>query len=111
MEDRYKAADLQNPFTVLRSTPTADGAGGSTQVEAQVGSTHFAKLITVRGDERTLNDGLAATVEVVFVTWAAIDIRSTDVLLHNGIRYNVRSIAPPGTSRFQKVTAESGVVS
>lgn len=110
MKEHYSAGQLQNPFTVLRKTPVADGAGGYTDSEAQVGGTHFAFLRPLRGDERTLNDGLAATVEMMFVTWAAIDIRSTDTLLHNGIRYNVTSILPPGLSRFQEVTAVSGVV-
>lgn len=88
----------------------ADGAGGFTDTEAQVGGTHFAFLRPLRGDERTLNDGLAATVEVLFVTWAAIDIRSSDTLVHNSIRYNVTSLLPAGLSRFQEISAVSGVV-
>lgn len=111
MGEHYQAGQLQNPFTVLRKTSTADGAGGFTVAEAQVGGTHWAHLRPLRGDERALNDGLAASMEMMFVTWAAVDIRSSDVLLHNGVRYNVRSLLPPGLSKFQEVTAESGVVS
>lgn len=111
MAEHYQAGQLQNPFTILRKTPSADGAGGFTDVEAQVGPAHFAAIRPLRGSERVLNDGLAASVEMMFVTWAAIDIRSTDVLLYAGLRYNVRTLNPPGLSKFREVLTESGVVS
>lgn len=111
MAEHYQAGQLQNPFTILRKVSTADGAGGFTDVEAQVGSAHLAFIRAVRGSERVLNDGLAAVGEVLFVMWAAIDVRTTDVLLYNGLRYNVRSLPPAGLSKFREVLTESGAVS
>jgi hypothetical protein len=111
MAEHYHSDQLVNPFTILRKTPSADGAGGYTEVEAQVGGTHLAGMRPLRGSEVSLNDGLSAVVGMLFWTWAAIEVRSTDVLLHNGIRYNVRAVKPPGLSRFQEIEAESGVVS
>lgn len=110
MGEHYQAGQLQNPFTVLRKTQAADGRGGFTDTEAQVGATHFAFVRALRGAEKQLNDGVSSSTEVMFVTWAAVDIRSTDVLLYNGGRYNVRYINPPALSKFQEIVAELGVV-
>lgn len=110
MAEHYQAGQLQNPFTVLRTTESADGQGGFNKSEAQVGATHLAFIRPLRGDERLVSDGLASINEVLFVCWAAVDVRADDVILYNGGRYNVRSIAPPALSKFQEVTAELGVV-
>lgn len=110
-EEHYRPDQFQQPFTILRRTPVADGAGGFAVTEAQVGPTHFALVRPLRGDEVALNAGLAAVVGIRLVTWAAIGILSTDVLLCNGIRYNVRALLPPGLSKYQELDAESGVVS
>jgi head-tail adaptor len=111
MAEHYNAGQLQHPFTILRKTQVADGAGGFTESEAQVGSTHFAHIRPLRGDERTQNAGLATFQEMLFVTHSAIEVRVTDVLLYNGVRYAVTSIAPPGLSTFQEISTEAGVVS
>lgn len=110
MAEHYRAGQLVNPFTVLRTTQTADGAGGYNKSEAQVGNAHLAMVRPLRGNERLVSDGLASIDEVLFVMWAQVDIRADDVLLYAGGRYNVRSIAPYGLSQFKEVTAELGVV-
>jgi hypothetical protein len=110
MTEHYSSDMFKVPFTVLRKTNAADGKGGFTVTEAQVGSTHFAHLRALRGNERTVAEGMSSVTEAMFVTWAAVDIRADDVLLYNGGRYNVRYINPPGLSQFQEIVAELGVV-
>jgi hypothetical protein len=56
-----------------------------------------------------VNGGLSSTVEVMFVMYVDVGVRATDVLVHDGQRYNVRALLPRGLSVFQEIEAESGV--
>lgn len=109
--EHYRPEQLVNPFTLLRPATAADGAGGFDVTESQVGGVHFAMVRAIRGGEAPLNSGLSNTGLVLFVVYAALGIQATDVLLYNGVRYNVRFLPPAGLSKFQEVQAESGVVS
>lgn len=106
----YYPQQLREPVEVIRKTQVTDGRGGFTTHEATTGP-HFAFVRNLRGQEREVNDGLVGVAQVLFVFYAAVDIRSSDVLLYNGRRYNVRSLLPSSLSQFQEVEAESGVVS
>jgi len=111
--EHYKAHQLQHPFQIIRKTSVADGAGGFTETEQTLPSPstyHHAFIRPLRGGERLVNEGIESNAEVLFVTWADIEIRQTDVLLYAGSRYNVSSLKPPGISRFREVEATSGGV-
>jgi hypothetical protein len=105
----YYPQQLREPVSVARKTQTPDGRGGFATSEAVTGP-HFAFVRPLRGEEREINDGLVGTAQVLFVLYAAVDVRSSDVLVYNGVRYNVRSILPASLSQFQEIEAESGVV-
>lgn len=113
MPEHYSAHQLQHPVQLIRKTRVADGAGGFTETEAVLPSPstyHMAFMRPLRGSEQFANDGINATADVLFVLHAAIDVRSTDVILYNAVRYNVGSLLPAGLSRFQEVQATSGGV-
>lgn len=113
MAEHYDAAQLTEPFQIIRKTRVADGAGGFTETEATLPgptSYHFAGLRPLRGQERLVNEGIAAMQDILLWTWADLDIRATDVLLYKGVRYNVSSLQPPGLSVFREVECTSGGV-
>lgn len=103
----YSPGQLQQPVSRIRPTRVADGAGGYSATEVTTGP-HFAFVRPLRGDERQVDGGVSNTQEVLFVLYAAVDIMSTDILLYNGKRYDIRSINPAGLSQFQEIEAVSG---
>lgn len=114
MREHYSADQLQEPVQIVRKTETADGVGGFTTVDTILPSPttyHLCKQRPLRGEERLVAGGIGATNELVFVLYAAVDVRPTDALLYAGERYNVRRINPPGLSQFREVEAETGVAS
>lgn len=114
MREHYKADQLQEQVQIVRKTETPDGVGGFVTGEAILPSPstyHLCMQRPLRGEERLVAGGIGATNELLFVMYAAIEVRPTDALLYNGERYNVRRINPPGLSQFREVEAETGVAS
>jgi hypothetical protein len=107
--EHYQADQLREPFTLVRITQVSDSQGGYTDSEATTGP-HFAYVRPLRGAERQVNDQLSGIVEALFVVYAGVGVKFRDVLVYNGVRYNVRSVKPAGMSNFQEVEAESGVI-
>lgn len=113
MAEHYKPHELDQPFQIIRKTAVADGAGGFTETEQTLPSAityHLAKVRPLRGQERFANEGVGIYGDVMFVMYAAVEVRATDVILYNGLRYNVGSLLPPGLSIFREVEATSGGV-
>lgn len=112
-QEHYNSDQLKEPFQIIRKARVADGAGGFTETEVTLPSPttyHLAHMRPLRGQERQVNEGIEASVAMLFVVWAALDIQVTDVLLQNGIRYNVSSLLPSVRSRFREIEATSGGV-
>jgi head-tail joining protein len=105
--EHYNADELNEPFELRRKTRVSDGAGGFTETEATQGG-HFAKVRPLRGGERQIGDGTTHQIELLFVVYAGVGVRPTDVLVYNGLRYDVRLVQPAGLSNFQEVEAASG---
>lgn len=113
MAEHYTAQQLQEPYQIIRKTRVADGAGGFSETEATLPSPttyHFAFVRPLRGQERFANEGITSLQDIMLVTWAAISILPTDVVLYNAARYNVGSLNPPGLSQFREVECTSGGV-
>lgn len=107
MGQHYTPDQLVNPFTLLRKSSVADGAGGFTETEASQG-THFAFIRPLRGGEREVGEGTVHRIELLFVVYAAVGVLPQDVLVYQGTRYDVLLVQPAGLSDFQEVEAASG---
>lgn len=113
MLEHYQPHELNQPVQLIRKTRVADGAGGFSETEATLPSPttfHMAKVRPLRGQERFANEGIQANADVLFVLYAAVEVRATDVILYNTVRYNVGSLLPPGLSKYREVEATSGGV-
>lgn len=106
-DEHYSADKLREPFELRRKSSTPDGAGGFTEGEATQG-THFAEVRPLRGQERQVGDGTTHQVELLFVVYAGVGVLPKDVIVYNGLRFDVRLVQPAGLSDFQEVEAATG---
>jgi hypothetical protein len=114
MSEHYRADQLQEPVQIIRKTNVADGAGGFSETEQTLPSSttfHFAFVRPLRGQEQLVNDRVASQVELMFVMHSAIALVPTDVVLYQGVRYDITGLPPViAFSEFREVTAVSGGV-
>lgn len=111
MGEHYRADQLQEPVQIIRKTRAADGAGGYTETETTLPSPttyHMAHVRPLRGQERFDSGAIQSYGGCLFVLYAAVEVRPTDVILYAGKRYNVGTLMPPGLSLFQEIEATSG---
>lgn len=95
---------------VRRKTRTPDGSGGFSESEATQ-YTLRANVRATRGTERAQFAGSQAVQEAVFTFHAkeAALLETTDTLLWNSVRYNIRSLPPIGREHDVELIAEAGV--
>ncbi len=111
MGEHYQAGQLQEPVQIIRKTRVADGAGGYTETEATLPSPstfHYAFSRPLRGQEREANGQVQSELGRLFVLWAPVEVRQTDVILYNSRRYQVTAAHDPGLSKFREVEAVAG---
>jgi|SRR6185503_7455611 len=107
-DEHYSPEELDEPITLLRKSRVADGAGGFTETEAQVGGTHFAKVRPLRGAERLVGDGTVMATQLLFVVHSSLGVRATDVIVYQAVRYDCSPQPVLGRSFFQEVEATAG---
>lgn len=107
----FQVGELDELISILRPQSVSDGAGGKIAGEPiVVGKNIWAKRRPLSGKEFLRYDQVNATSMCAFVMRYRKDILPSDVIVADGIKYNIRFIPPVSVrSDYIVVEAESGV--